>query len=352
MEKLERVYWIDAARVFAILLVILVHATESIYKMNSDYLNQIGSLSSLFAITGFTLGRLGVPIFLFITGYLLLDRMFSEKDYNNFIRKNWLNLLITTEIWIILYNIFLSIFNNQAMNLIKLLTDMLFITKVNMGHMWYMPMIIGLYLFIPIVARGISQINIKTLYFPLLFVTIYAFSIPVLRLVGLLFDIQKLTPVLDLGYSGGLYGIYIILGYCIKRGLLKTFSDRKVETLILIFFVLTIASQFLAFKLGITYKVWYNFLPLMLTALFIFEYFARIYIRNNRIVNWIARNSFGIYLVHFPFIMIFRAILREIPIMLPIKVILLWGISLLISLSICYIITKNHRLSNLLLYNR
>ncbi len=125
--------------------------------------------SFLFALTTFTLGRMGVPLFLFLTGYLLLDRDYDISRIYHFWRKNWLALLVTMEIWIILYNVFLRVFHFQHWSTRGLLKDMFFLNQVHMGHMWYMPMIIGLYVYIPFAARALKGISNRALTFPLLF---------------------------------------------------------------------------------------------------------------------------------------------------------------------------------------
>ena len=321
--------------------------------MNVEYMNQISWYSFGFAITGFTFGRLGVPIFLFLTGYLLLDRFFEQEDCYKFWRKNWKGLLITTEIWIIIYDVFLRLFHFQHWNNMKLIKDMLFMTQVNMGHMWYMPMIIGVYIFIPFVARAVNKLNIRTLFFPLLFLSFYAFAIPILQVLNKVFSYGNATSVLNLGFSGGVYGIYIILGFCIKRGILNKFSTKRIAITTIIFFVMTVFLQLIAYKKGITYNVWYNCGLLMICSLFLFEFISRVSIfEQNKYVNWISRNSFGIYLVHFPFIILLRNVLKDFAIMLPFKVVILWALALIISSVICVFINKNAKMSRYLLYNR
>ena len=66
----ERIQKFDIARTFAILCVVLCHSVEAAYS-NVAY-KQLSNISQIFRIVFFTLGRLGVPIFLFLTGALIL----------------------------------------------------------------------------------------------------------------------------------------------------------------------------------------------------------------------------------------------------------------------------------------
>ena len=70
----QRIQWLDAMRAFAALTVILCHCVENIYRLTPEVMVHFSLRSVVFAFASFTLGRIGVPLFLFITGYLLLDR--------------------------------------------------------------------------------------------------------------------------------------------------------------------------------------------------------------------------------------------------------------------------------------
>ena len=79
---------IDVIRIFAMCLVLLCHSIEmSIFDaQHSELIHNIG-------VCLHTLSRLGVPIFLILTGYLLLPRTWDKKGISNFYKKkfNWLN---------------------------------------------------------------------------------------------------------------------------------------------------------------------------------------------------------------------------------------------------------------------
>ena len=104
--KNNRVFWLDIARTIAIIMVVLVHATEHIYRLNTQFFGNLSFSSKIFAHIAFTTGRLGVPIFLFLTGYLLLGKYYTERDCQLFWKKKWVNLILTTQLWILIYNIF------------------------------------------------------------------------------------------------------------------------------------------------------------------------------------------------------------------------------------------------------
>ena len=322
--------------------------------MDPAHLNFMSWYSKLFAITGFTVGRLGVPLFLFLTGYLLLDRVYDVGKIQRFWKRNWLGILVTTEIWIVLYDVFLRLFHFQHWSTKELIRDMLFMDQVHMGHMWYMLMIIGVYLCIPFAARALRNVDLKTILFPLIILCFYAFGIPVIKAWGnAVSHGGNIHALLDLGFSGGVYGIYIVLGLCVKRGLLHKLGTVVLFVGMIVSLLLTIGLQWFSYSHGVAYNVWYDNGFLLLCTLCLFELFSRT--SADRLHNtclWISLNSFGIYLVHFPFIMLLRKVLIPLGIPMPAKVVLLWMSVLIISCVLCKIINLSPRLGRLLLYSR
>lgn len=112
MRNLSRIAFLDAIRTAAISLVVLCHCTEAVYNFSYDSMASLPSEIQLFILSNFTLGRVGVPLFLFLTGYLVISKQFDTKDrISKFYKHNYLPLLVTCEIWIILYNLFVTIQN-------------------------------------------------------------------------------------------------------------------------------------------------------------------------------------------------------------------------------------------------
>lgn len=103
MSSKTRVIWLDWARAFAILAVIICHSTEAIYPFTIDAMASASNTSRLAALSYFSFGRLGVPFFLFMTGYLLLDREYNRTACVHFWKTKWFGLLLATEIWIVIY---------------------------------------------------------------------------------------------------------------------------------------------------------------------------------------------------------------------------------------------------------
>ncbi|WP_458402717.1 acyltransferase [Methanobrevibacter sp.] len=211
-----RIEWIDLVRAIAILTVLFVHSSDGIYIIQSDALMNFGTYSRIFQYISLFIGRIGVPFFLMISDYLLLDRHYDDEKTQKFWKNNCKNLIIITVIWTIIYVICLQFveFNSASINPVEG-GNLLF------SHMWYMPMIIGMYLSIPFVAAALKQFNVKVIYSAMIVFAVLAFLVP---FISLLFDMQGIhgvTVQFCLGFSGGVYGIYIILGYLVKKDFFK-----------------------------------------------------------------------------------------------------------------------------------
>lgn len=98
-----RIFFLDAARAAAIVLVALNHAVNRAYDNYHGQMEEFYSRSLLSASVKASLtvaSHLGVPLFLMITGALLLGRSFSDREaLKRFYLRNAGGILLTSEIW-------------------------------------------------------------------------------------------------------------------------------------------------------------------------------------------------------------------------------------------------------------
>lgn len=179
-----RLKWMDLSRAIAILCVILCHCTELTYTLNMDGIGQSGILSQMAAFVCFTIGRLGVPLFFMISGYLLLDKKYDTSSCIRFWKRNFLHLLIVTMIWWAIYDIYSIATGRQEFSMLNMLLDVVFLHSVNLMHTWYMPVILSLYLCVPLVANALNSVETRILKFPILIFFVYVFVFPFFRLVN------------------------------------------------------------------------------------------------------------------------------------------------------------------------
>lgn len=348
--RMERIKWIDLLRALATLLVILCHATEGIYSLSISGMENLSMSSKVFAFTFFTFGRLGVPIFLMISGYLLLDKEYDSEQTKRFWRNNWFRLFVCTEIWFIIYEVFLKIFGYEV-SILQVVADLLFVHKVNMSHVWYMPMILGMYLLIPFVANSLKHCEVKLLYFPILFFSIYSFGVPTGRVVLNTLGLDALSLQMSPGFSGGVYGIYIVIGYMIKKGMLQSMKNSWLTIIAVLNIALGVVLQLWSYKCGVQYNIWYDCTFLMVASAAIFELCSRVAtVPAYGVVKWLSRYSFAVYLIHNLFRMPLKKYFSALNCMQFMKVFLLWGAVCILSCLAAKLISLIPKIGKPLLY--
>lgn len=365
----RRIQWLDAARAFAAISVIFCHCVENIYKLTPEAMAHFSLRSVVFAFAGFTYGRIGVPLFLFITGYLLLDRNWDDSSCLHFWRSRWLPLLLCCEAWILIYSVVLKL-TGAEINAQNVLRTMLFVERLDMGHFWYMPMIVGVYLFLPIMGTALHALDKRTIRMPLLFAWVFAFGIPLVNACLPIAGITVgLSPQLNLGFSGGVYGIYLLLGWCAKRQAFKRVSSGTCVFVAAISFILCVLLQVLRFRIGNGYYIWYDNALLLVCGLALFELMSRMpdewFVSRARQANGscdknalgrvtasISKYSFATYLVHYPFKILLSPLFKSIPVMMPLRTMLFFVSLVVITIPVCWALSRVPVVGKRLLYLR
>lgn len=342
---IKRIYQLDFIRSIAVLCIVLCHTVENTYFLDFDSLNKLDSSISLIL---HAVGRLGVPFFFFITGYLLLPRSFNDgKDIVKFYRHNLLGLLITTEIWIVLQNIFLSIFFQTHFSYNTLIKDMLFLENVKIPSMWYMPVIIGLYIFVPFISNILNKFGFKYIFFPVLCVYIYTSIIPSINILLANTNHTIVRPVLWLKNLGGIYGVYIILGYLFYKNIFKNMSHKLLVFLFIVMFLCSLSITFLT-----DYRIWYDLAPWIIASAALFLLLLRMKFSFMRKNIWVlvSKSAFGVYLIHFPILYILRYMVLSGISNVTVKHILLYLLTIIISFLIVQIISINNKMARCLFF--
>ena len=355
MEKVEtkqsnqRVVWVDWCRAFAICCVLLCHTTERVYWLNLPGFGEYPLIRQVFSLTMFTIGRLGVPVFFMISGYLLLDRAYDYERSKRFYRNNLLGLVLTTEIWIVIYNLFNVYFYGYNLDFEVLIRNMLFVKNTEMTHMWYMPVIIGLYMFIPFAANALQHTDGRILRKIIAFAFIWLFIIPEINVILYAEQEEALSALIDLSYSGGCYGVYIATGYFWKKGYFDKIPTFVFPIAFLVCFPVTVWVQLFSFQKGVGYGLWYNNATLFIAAFSIFAFMARQRsIKDISAIRVLAFCSFGLYLIHNPVNMMLSQYFNIESCTLRLAII--FTLTLVISWVGVYILSRSKRIGRVLFF--
>lgn len=303
----ERIYILDVIRSVAIFLVVLNHGVEITYGFYPDTMNALSLGERIYAFSGFTLGRIGVPLFLMLSGYLLLPRKYDYQGILKFYKKNLLPLLLTWEIWLLLYAVYLGIRNGTGFGLGQYLKSAFFLERIDLSHSWYVPAIIGIYLFLPFVAIAVQKVNWRIVLGVSVVVFVYVYIVPHLGfLKGTFFENISYT-VLDMNYSGGFCGLYLLAGYyaAVKQDKCRAFFQKKrrqaaAVLAFVILFATSVILQLIVNQKGIMFRIYYDFPLLLLMGILVFILFLQIPAKGtaSKAFTEVAKAAFGIYLVH------------------------------------------------------
>lgn len=332
----KRIQWLDTARVIAIISVVLCHSVESVFVYSNVKILDFSFLVQSIVFSAFTFGRLGVPIFLFISGWLLLSKQYDNNRCIHFWKSNWVQLLCVTEVWIVIYYIFTILMKKTPFSISELFEQMLFLKQSSMSHMWYMPMILGIYIFLPFVANVLNTIDKQILYFPMLVMIFYSFVIPSFNVWWGSQQKEMLYSQLSIEFGGGKYGIYIILGSLFCRGMYPRVKKFFLWLGFLSMFFCTVLFQIFLLRRGYEYYVWYDFIILFIAAICLFLILKGSNLCKEKTVLYgliedLAKDSFGIYLIHRPILDILLKYLQLYTIHPLYKMMLFWGITLIMS---------------------
>nr|WP_308668302.1 acyltransferase [uncultured Agathobacter sp.] len=295
--SIKRFVWIDYLRCVAIICVILCHVTETTVSLSIDNYFDISSDYNI-PLVFFAIGRIGVPFFVLITGFLLLDRAYNKEKRISFWNKRVIHLFIIVEIWLTIYFFWYRFYEKTPISIGDYIKEMLFLRKCDMGHMWYMSMILGLYIFIPFVSIILHNVEMNHIIFIWGICVAYSFGIPTLNIIMNILNRENVSMQLSLEFGGGVFGCYLLAGYLIKKGLLKKIRNSILILFTFVCIALLCVLEVLSYRNGITYNAWYDCIFLLIIGMCLFEFCSRLELKSNRVIEFGAKYSFGVYLTH------------------------------------------------------
>ncbi|MGY5252465.1 acyltransferase [Sphingobacterium spiritivorum] len=322
-----RAIYISNIRILATIGVILIHATTgylqsaAVGSFNWDYANWINGLT-----------RCAVPLFVMISGALLLQKDESTTDfYKNRLLKIVPPFLFWTIVYIVYYFSRYTSFDQLSFQQIVTISWQKMRTGAN-AHLWYLYMILGLYLTVPFLRKMIRSASLREIE---IFLLIWFISLYVTNKRW-----EEYFLKIDLTFFSGYIG-YFVLGYYLS---VKDFSRQKIFSL-LIFSAACVFTIYITHHLSIAQQKYdpsfYGYvLPnTALAAAGIFTFLKAVSSTRN-IPGWmdaVDKYSFGIYLAH---ILILNYVHPRLPDEIWIKVPLATIATLLGSMLLIYLIRK------------
>lgn len=313
-KLIQRQYHLDYLRVFASIAIILLHVTgQDIFSVEV-------------ACTGWNIynicngsTRWGVPVFVMMSGALFLSRELPTKTlYQKYISR----MAIAYVVWSLFYAISDALgstffVEGYHTTIIEIIGN--FISGA--VHLWFLPMIIGLYICIPLIKQ-ITRDDKLIKYFLLLSIIFY-FTKTQIELVtnnllsgNIQIIFQNVNTVFKNFNMNLIVGFvaYFVLGFYLN----KTEIIKKHRTIIYMLgaagLVLTILLTLPASKnAGKLSEAFYSAssvnVLLMSVAVFVwFKYNAKGSEKLNKIIIHLSKYSFGAYLVHIFILQVLKAV--------------------------------------------
>ena len=148
----NREIWLDWLRVVACFLVMLTHSTEPFYLGGKGSLILTHSDAVWAAVMDF-FSRAAVVMFIIASSYLQFPLHYSTKE---FFRKRALRILPPFIIWSIVYAL---VWGSPVQNFKALLWNFNYAA----GHLWFVYMLIGVYLIMPLLSPWAEKVSKKEL---------------------------------------------------------------------------------------------------------------------------------------------------------------------------------------------
>lgn len=357
-QKNQHIVWLDVVRFIAMFTVVCCHCTDP-FNFYPGTAPNIGEIKLWGAIYGSVL-RPCVPLFVMITGALLLP---VRGDASTFYKKRIPRVFYPFLIWSVLYNLFPWITGLLGLNpqiildffpyageevmqqsfsvSLKYILMIPFNFSILAVHMWYIYLLIGLYLYLPVFSAWVEKASERAKLMFLL-----AWGVTLLLPYYYQFVSNYLWGTCSWNSFGMLYAFagfngYLLLGHYLKN---LEWSLKKTLAIGIPMFAVGYAVTFLGFR-HITalpeytdemLELFFTYcsLNVVMMTIPVFMLAKKVKVNSERMKKALANLTvcgFGIYMIHYfftgPSVVLMRAIDMPIGLQIPVAAILAFAVS-------------------------
>ena len=357
-QKNQHIVWLDVVRFIAMFTVVCCHCTDP-FNFYPGTAPNIGEIKLWGAIYGSVL-RPCVPLFVMITGALLLP---VRGDASTFYKKRIPRVFYPFLIWSVLYNLFPWITGLLGLNpqiildffpyageevmqqsfsvSLEYILMIPFNFSILAVHMWYIYLLIGLYLYLPVFSAWVEKASERAKLMFLL-----AWGVTLLLPYYYQFVSNYLWGTCSWNSFGMLYAFagfngYLLLGHYLKN---LDWSLKKTLAIGIPMFAVGYAVTFLGFR-HITalpeytdemLELFFTYcsLNVVMMTIPVFMLAKKVKVNSERMKKALANLTvcgFGIYMIHYfftgPSVVLMRAINMPIGLQIPVAAILAFAVS-------------------------
>jgi len=280
----QRVSWIDAVRVFALVCIIVTHIVGPRVTLEQK--------TALFMAIG------SATLFFMASGALVLP---LDKPALPWLRHRFMAIGIPMVIWGVFYIfIYKTLGIPHYLDTIPAWKRILSVFWAQRGSLWFMNALLGLYLVVPLISPWVKQASkrsVEILLLAWLIIGVYPF-------ISLFYGIGYGQPA-QLSIIGGLYGFfgYFIMGYYFMHWPLKKRNRKEIATVISLLLCLSAVgialfgpalrnnvAGCLLDDLAVNNMAWFS----LIFALF--SFIPQLKGRWQKAISFLGRGVFGAYL--------------------------------------------------------
>lgn len=325
--------WVDLLRVLACFMVVFSHSCDAfVAQFDAD------RASFLTGVFGGSLMRASVPLFVMMTGVLLLP-VGQGYDLVSFYRKRIGRILPPLVFWsvalpLLMYAYFnytnpstcnpqVAVDGYTVQQLVQRIYTFVFNFNFDTTPLWYLYMLIGLYLLMPVLNAWLVQASQRELKV-VLGLWVVSLFLPYLKMLAPVLGYQgnygnmELLGMCDWNIYGTFYYFsgfvgYLVLAYYLKQYPLQWSWSKMLAIMIPLFvagYAITAGGYILTqehFPGNYAYLeiVWYfNGINVFMMTLPLFAIVQKMAVRSRRWLSRLASLAFGIYLCHFVFVFV------------------------------------------------
>lgn len=314
-EQPNRKLYFDVIRTVAILAIVMTHISAYIVVGFPDSAKAEFIVGNIFN----GLSRVGVPLFVMLSGALLLneDKPFSAK---RFYKESLLWMVLLLIGWIAAYGAFYAFcmpeFIGKKPGMQAFLDYVLAFSGTNYPHLWYMFMIVGAYLLIPILRLFVKRENRKYIFWMIVGAAAIQFAAKtadVLLSDTAVISVTEFFGKFHLEFLSGYVG-YFLLGWYLSE------YEIKKENRIILYAVSAVVVALSIFAV----QHWISAVPTIRKNLyheltlppFVFGIAVFVLIKalcgnrstNSKLIVGLSKNSFGIYMLHVLYLELFTQV--------------------------------------------
>ncbi len=289
--------------IIGMMLMLLCHAAQDIYGIGYADMPEMSILMQIAGFTLFSVGRVGIPVFIMLLGFKLLSEDYGSRELRlAYFKNKVLPMLVTWEIWVVIYEVFLHVWDGRDIGIMVWLRHALLIDVLDYSHAWFARMFLIMMIAVPYLALFLQWMKADTLRILMILVWTFIFLFPGLDLYGQYNGADKSIPY-PLGTM--CYLFYLCLGYLLSLYAQRILKGSREVILLILALIITVITQILFYGSNVHYLIWYTYYGVSLMALFGFDIAVRLKldrfgVRFAEVLESLFKCVIGVYLVHRP----------------------------------------------------